>query len=132
MDKDNELGPLARKDLRDSVHEAVEKAIKGGAKLLCGGKIPEGKGYYYPATVLADVTPDNCMFNEEIFGPVAMVIKARNEKQAIEIHNTKSIYGLGGGVFTKDEPKGEKIARELDCGLAFVNRYKRMLSACDS
>jgi succinate-semialdehyde dehydrogenase/glutarate-semialdehyde dehydrogenase len=86
-----------------------------------GGKITQGTGFYYPATVLGGITPDNCVFNEEIFGPVAMVLKAKDDKEAVNIHN-KSIFGLGGGVFTKDEKKGEQIARQLDCGLAFVNR----------
>ena len=112
MNEENELGPLARKDLRDRVHDAVEKAVKAGAKLLCGGYIPGDKGFYYPATVLADVTPDNPAYKEEIFGPVASVMKARDEQHAIELVNL-STFGLGGGVFTSDEEKGERIARRF-------------------
>jgi len=121
MANDCDLGPLTRKDLRDHVHEAVQKSISDGAKLLCGGKIPTGKGFYYPATVLADVTPDNTAFKEEIFGPVAAVMKARDEDHAVELVN-QSRFGLGGGVFTCNEAKGEAIARRLEVGLAFVNK----------
>jgi len=121
MKEDTEMGPLAREDLRNNVHNTVEQALKEGkAKLLCGGKIPDMKGFYYPPTVL-EVTPDSIAVKEEIFGPVACVLKARDEQHAIELSN-QSMYGLGGGVFTKDEKKGEKIARELECGMAFVNR----------
>jgi succinate-semialdehyde dehydrogenase/glutarate-semialdehyde dehydrogenase len=76
MKEEVELGPLSRKDLRDNVHESVQKAVKDGAKLLTGGNIPQNmKGFFYPPTVLADVTTDNTAFKEEIFGPVASVMK---------------------------------------------------------
>jgi len=121
MNEENDLGPLASKDLRDKVHEGVEKAVKEGAKLLCGGYIPGDKGFYYPPTVLSDVTPENPAFKEEIFGPVASIIRAKDEDDAIYLVNISN-FGLGGGVFTKDEEKGERIARRLEVGLAFVNK----------
>jgi len=121
MKDEMELGPLSRKDLRDQVHEAVEKAVKEGAKLLCGGYIPEGPGFYYPPTVLADVPPNSTAFDEEIFGPVASLMKVKDIPEAIELVN-KSHFGLGGGVFTPDENKGEEIGRKLDVGLVAVNR----------
>jgi len=120
MKRDTELGPLARKDLREQVHLAVEQSVKEGAKLLCGGYIPGDKGFFYPATILADVTPENQAAKVEIFGPVAAIMKARDEEHAIQLANN-SRFGLGGGVFTRDEANGEKIARKLEVGLAFVN-----------
>jgi succinate-semialdehyde dehydrogenase/glutarate-semialdehyde dehydrogenase len=122
MKGDTDVGPLARKDLRDTVHNSVTKAVSEGAKLLLGGQLPQGsRGFFYPPTVLVDVTPENTAFREEFFAPVASIIKADNEQHAIQLANM-SRYGLGGGVFTKDENKGVKIARKFDSGMAFVNR----------
>jgi succinate-semialdehyde dehydrogenase/glutarate-semialdehyde dehydrogenase len=121
MQADTQLGPLARSDLRDSVHKSVQQSVKEGAKLILGGTIPDMKGYYYPATVLKDVTPDNIACKDEIFGPVATVIKARNDDHAIELCNM-SRFGLGGGVFSKNVAKAESIARKMEVGLAFVNQ----------
>jgi len=121
MNKETDMGPLSRKDLRDSVHESVTKSIADGAKLLLGGLIPEDvDGFYYPATILSDITMDNTAYKEEIFGPVAAVMKAKNDADAIELCN-RSSFGLGGGVFTKDEERGKKIAKEMQVGLVFVN-----------
>jgi len=121
MRNDVQLGPMARSDLRETVHKQVQQSIKEGAKLLCGGFIPEGQGNFYPPTVLADV-PRNCLAaREEIFGPVASILKARDDKEAIEIAND-SVYGLGGGVFSADVNKAENIARQLYTGMVFINR----------
>jgi succinate-semialdehyde dehydrogenase/glutarate-semialdehyde dehydrogenase len=121
MLEDTDYGPLARKDLREQLHEQVLKSIKHGAELLTGGFIPEGEGYYYPATILTDVKPGMPAFDEELFGPVAAVIYARDETEAIELAN-HSNYGLGSAVITSDLSKGEKIASEkLEAGNAFVN-----------
>lgn len=114
-------GPLARVDLRDELHKQVEKTINQGAKLILGGKIPEQNGAYYPATILADVTPGMVGFDEELFGPVASVIKAKNETEAIALTNN-SDFGLGAGVFTSDVIRGEKIALQLEAGNSFVNK----------
>ncbi|KTC78684.1 NAD-dependent succinate-semialdehyde dehydrogenase [Legionella cincinnatiensis] len=120
---DTKLGPLARLDLRDSLHLQVEKSLKQGAKLLLGGIIPDGQGYFYPPTLLTNVTPGMPAFDEELFGPVIAIISANNEKEAIAYAN-QSQYGLGAAVFTRDLEKGEHIATyEIDVGVCFVNAF---------
>ena len=119
------LAPLARSDLRDQLHAQVELAVKQGAKLLCGGKIPDGDGYHYPATVLGGVKPGNVAFDDETFGPVASIIEARDEAEAIELAN-RSSFGLGAAVFTEDLTKAEQICRhELEAGSCFANAFVR-------
>jgi succinate-semialdehyde dehydrogenase/glutarate-semialdehyde dehydrogenase len=121
--KDVDLGPLARNDLRDEVHHQVLQSIEKGANLLCGGYIPDSKGSYYPPTILTDVKPGMPAYEEEIFGPVASVIKVNNENEAIDVAND-SPFGLGACVFTEDKSKGENIATEkLEAGCCFVNQF---------
>lgn len=121
MDRSNKIGPMARVDLRDALHEQVQQSIAKGAKLLCGGKIPEGAGAFYPPTVLGNVKPGMPAYNEELFGPVAAIIEAKNEADAMRIAND-NIYGLGGAIFSKDRKRAEKLAREqLEAGSCFVN-----------
>lgn len=114
-------GPMARIDLRDEIHKQVEKTIKQGGKLVLGGNIPNRKGAYYPATILADLKPGMTAFDEELFGPVASVIKANDENDAIQLANN-STFGLGAGVITGDAERGEKIALQLEAGNSFVNK----------
>lgn len=117
------LGPLARSDLRVTLHEQVEKSIKEGAKLLSGGIIPNGRGFYYPPTLLTQVKPGMTAFDEELFGPVIAISSVDNEAEAILWCN-QSQYGLGAAVFTSDLQKGEHIATyEIDAGTCFVNSY---------
>jgi succinate-semialdehyde dehydrogenase/glutarate-semialdehyde dehydrogenase len=115
-----DVGPQSRPDLRDELHQQVVDSVAKGARLLLGGKIPPGKGSFYPPTVLAGVKPGMPAYNEELFGPVASIFSARDEADAIRIAND-SIFGLGAAVFTKDVARGERIARELDAGCTFVN-----------
>jgi succinate-semialdehyde dehydrogenase/glutarate-semialdehyde dehydrogenase len=116
-----DLGPLARRDLRDQLHGQVRASVDKGAKALLGGDVPEGPGAFYPPTVLADVRPGMPAYSEELFGPVASVIAARDENDAIRIANDSS-FGLGASVFTRDKARGERIARqELEAGSCFVN-----------
>lgn len=123
MDKANRIGPLARVDLRDELHKQVEDSIAKGAKLLCGGYIPEGDGAYYPPTVLTNVKKGMPAYDEELFGPVATIIEAKDEAHAIQLAND-SIYGLGGGIFSKNIKKAEKIAAtQLEAGNCFVNAF---------
>jgi succinate-semialdehyde dehydrogenase/glutarate-semialdehyde dehydrogenase len=123
LSDDTEMGPLARHDLRDTVHRQVEGSIAKGARCLLGGTIPNSRGAYYPPTVLTDVTKGMPAFDEEVFGPVAAVVPVKDEEQAIETAND-SPFGLGGGVFTRDLARGEHIAAELiDCGMVFVNEH---------
>jgi succinate-semialdehyde dehydrogenase/glutarate-semialdehyde dehydrogenase len=123
MDKNSRIGPLARVDLRDALHEQVQNSIAKGAKLLCGGFIPEGPGAYYPATVLTNVKKGMVAYEEELFGPVASIIEAKDEVDAIRIAND-SIYGLGGGIISKNRARAEKLAAELlQAGNCFVNEF---------
>jgi succinate-semialdehyde dehydrogenase / glutarate-semialdehyde dehydrogenase len=120
MDENTEVGPLARADLRDDIHEQVERSLKEGAKLLTGGKKLDGPGFYYAPTVLGSVEPGMVAFEEEIFGPVASISVARNVDHAVELANRTS-FGLGGAVFTEDRAKGEEVALRLEVGCSFVN-----------
>lgn len=119
-----QLGPLARADLRDSLLQQVRKSIAEGARCILGGELPPGAGYYYAPTVLTDVQPGCTAFKEELFGPVAAIIPARNEEAAIELAN-HSVYGLGAAVFTRDRERGERIARQLQAGTCVVNDFVR-------
>jgi succinate-semialdehyde dehydrogenase/glutarate-semialdehyde dehydrogenase len=123
FDESNFIGPQASVPLRDELHQQVEKSIELGAKLLLGGKIPEKEGAWYPPTVLSNVKKRMPAFDEELFGPVAALIKVKDEAEAIEIAND-SIFGLGAAVFTQDVKRGEKIAKEkLQAGCCFVNAF---------
>jgi succinate-semialdehyde dehydrogenase/glutarate-semialdehyde dehydrogenase len=118
--EETEVGPMARHDLREELHQQVLASIKHGARLLLGGEVPSGSGAYYPPTVLADVRPGMPAYDDELFGPVAAIIKAGNEQDAVRIAND-SVFGLGASVFTRDIKRGERIARELEAGSTFVN-----------
>lgn len=121
LDDQYNLGPMARKDLRDDLHEQVLKSIKFGAKCILGGKIPKGKGAFYPPTILTNVKKGMPAYNEELFGPVASIISVKNEEEAIKVAND-SVFGLGAAVFTKDLKKGELLAKEkIEAGSCFVN-----------
>lgn len=125
LDESNHLGPQARTDLRNELHDQVKMSVSKGAKLLLGGEIPNVKGAYYPPTVLSNVSPGMPAYDDEIFGPVASLIKVKNEKEAIKVANATS-FGLGAAVFTKDNERGERIAeRELVAGSCFVNDFVR-------
>ncbi len=118
-----QVGPLARIDLRDQVHKQVHSSISKGAQCILGGVKPEGSGAFYPPTILTHVTKGMPAYDEEIFGPVAAIISARDEQAAIEIAND-SLFGLGAAVFTTDIERGEEIAKKyLNAGSCFVNAY---------
>tara|TARA_B100000949_G_scaffold31651_1_gene24979 strand:- start:171 stop:1565 length:1395 start_codon:yes stop_codon:yes gene_type:complete len=122
-DKDSKIGPMAREDLRETLHEQVEKSVKKGAKVLCGGEMPKGKGFFYPATVLDNVKPGQPAYDDELFGPVASLIRAKDEDDAMRIAND-SKYGLGGGIFSKDEKKAMELAsKHFDTGMVFINSF---------
>ena len=119
-----DMGPIARRDLRDKLHQQVQDCIVMGATCLTGGEIPEGeKGFFYPATVLENIKPGMPAYDDELFGPVASLFKAKDIDDAVRIANDHR-YGLGGGIFTADEEKGIEIAREkIDTGMVNVNCY---------
>jgi succinate-semialdehyde dehydrogenase/glutarate-semialdehyde dehydrogenase len=115
------LGPLARRDLRDQLHAQVTESVRRGATLALGGTVPPGPGAFYPPTVLTEVRPGMPAFDEETFGPVAAIVAASTEAEAVQCAN-ESPYGLGAAVFTRDLARGERIAAEaFDAGACFVN-----------
>ncbi|MDX2074023.1 MAG: NAD-dependent succinate-semialdehyde dehydrogenase [Alphaproteobacteria bacterium] len=119
------VGPMSRADLRDELHDQVQRSVAAGAKLLLGGVKPEGAGAFYPFTILTDVTPDMPCYREEMFGPVAVIIPAKDEAEALRIANDTE-FGLGGAVFTADLARGEHIARDIiESGSCFVNMMVR-------
>lgn len=123
MDASSDIGPLARKDLQEMLHEQVEKSVNKGATIAVGGKLPEGKGSFYPATILENVEKGQPAYDDELFGPVASLIRAKDQDDAFRIAND-SRYGLGGAIFSKDEDKAIRLAREaFDTGMIYINGY---------
>ncbi|MEQ9425426.1 MAG: NAD-dependent succinate-semialdehyde dehydrogenase [Cyclobacteriaceae bacterium] len=122
-DRSNQLGTMAREDLRDELAKQVDRSIAAGARCILGGKVPDQKGFYYPATILTDVKKGTPAYEEEMFGPVASIIAVKDEAEAIEVAND-SIYGLGAAIFSKDTKKAEEIAEtKLQAGACFVNSF---------
>jgi succinate-semialdehyde dehydrogenase/glutarate-semialdehyde dehydrogenase len=119
-----DVGPLARRDLRDELHDQVVRSVRAGARCLLGGEVPDGPGAFYPPTVLADVRPGMPAYDEELFGPVAALIAADGEDDAVRIAND-SVFGLGAAVFTGDAGRGEQVALRLEAGSCFVNDLVR-------
>ncbi|MEG3765536.1 NAD-dependent succinate-semialdehyde dehydrogenase [Alteromonas sp. 14N.309.X.WAT.G.H12] len=118
-----DIGPMAREDLRDKLHEQVQNSIAKGAKLVLGGEIPQQTGWYYPVTILEEITPGMPAYDDELFGPVASFIRAQNDTHAMQIAND-SRYGLGGGIFTTDKDKAIRLAKEeFDTGMVNINGY---------
>lgn len=123
MDDSSDLGPLARKDLQEKLHEQVEESVSKGATISVGGKLPEGKGSFYPATILENVEKGQPAYDDELFGPVASLIRAKDQDDAMRIAND-SRYGLGGAIFSKDEDKAIRLANEqFDTGMVYINGY---------
>ena len=121
LDPSSDIGPLAREDLRDTLHSQVQRSMRSGAVLLTGGVPPVKPGWWYPPTVLTNVRAGMAAYEEELFGPVASILPVRNEEEAIQVANDTA-YGLGASIYTKDSARGEKIAAELiDAGNCFVN-----------
>ena len=123
MDTNNRIGPMARIDLRDQLHQQVTDTLDKGAKLLCGGFVPEGNGAYYPPTVLTNVKKGMVAYDEELFGPVATIIEAKDEQDAVRIANDNE-YGLGSAILSKNRARAEKLAvQELQAGCCFINDF---------
>ncbi len=122
-DPESTMGPLARVDLRDELHQQVLKSVEQGAEIILGGEIPHRHGAYYPPTILENVKPGMPAYDEELFGPVASVIKVKDEEEAVRVAND-TVFGLGAAVFTKNIEKGENIAEiQLEAGCCFVNDF---------
>lgn len=118
-EEDTDIGPIARADLRDELHRQVEKTVAAGARCLLGGTLPTTPGFFYPVTLLADVSNDMAAGCEETFGPVAVVMRADSAEHAVALANDTD-FGLGAGVWTSAD-RGEAIARELEAGQVAVN-----------
>ena len=115
-----QLGPMARTDLRDELHTQVADSVRAGAEVVTGCTLPDGPGAFYPPSILDHVAEGQRAFEEELFGPVAIVLRADDAEHAVSLANG-SRFGLGGAVWTADSQRGEAIARRLECGAAFVN-----------
>ncbi len=120
LENDTEIGPLARDDLRDDLHDQVQHSIATGAKLLLGGERLNRPGFYYAPTVLANVAPGMPAFDEETFGPVAAVTRARDAQHAVELAN-RSPYGLGASIHTRDEELAHQLAAQIESGFVAIN-----------
>lgn len=120
MQRDVSIGPMARANLRETLHEQVERSLAEGADLKLGGTPLDGPGFYYPPTVLDRVRPGMTAFREETFGPVAAIIRAKDADEAVAMANDTE-YGLGAALWTGDAARGRKLAREIEAGAVFVN-----------
>ncbi|MFB6259339.1 MAG: aldehyde dehydrogenase family protein, partial [Thiohalorhabdaceae bacterium] len=115
-----DIGPQARGDLRDALHDQVTRSVQAGAEPVLGGHLPGGPGYYYPVTLLDRVAEGMAVADEETFGPVAPIIRVTDDDQAVAVAN-RSRYGLGGAVWSADRERAERLAQRLDVGAVFVN-----------
>lgn len=120
LEESTHIGPLATAQIRRGVHEQVERTIAAGAKLLLGGRMLDGPGFFYAPTVLVDVPPDSAAAREEIFGPVAAFFRVRDAEEAIRVANSTT-FGLGANAWTNDTSEQELFAAELQAGLVFIN-----------
>jgi succinate-semialdehyde dehydrogenase/glutarate-semialdehyde dehydrogenase len=121
LDENTEIGPLARRDLRDTLHQQVQGSTAKGARVLLGGAVPNTPGAYYPPTVLTDVHKGMPAYEEELFGPVASIIPTSDEEHAVAIAND-SVFGLGGCVITRDLARGKRLAADrIESGTVFIN-----------
>lgn len=120
LDTATNLGPMCTEEAAEKIADQVKRAVEGGAKILLGGKRLDGPGAYMEATILTDISPDNPVYYEEFFGPVALFFKVKNEEEAILLAND-SPFGLGGSVFTQDIEKGKRVANLIDTGMVFIN-----------
>ena len=122
-DKDSDMGPMSSADLRADLQKQVDESVSKGAKIACGGKIPDGPGAFYPATVLTDVAPGQPAYDDELFGPVASVIRAKDDEDAMRLAND-SRYGLGGGILCGDTDRAIELAsKHFDTGMVYINTY---------
>lgn len=118
-----DIGPIARKDLRELLHNQVKKSVEAGAHAVIGGELPEGDGFFYPATILTNIPKNSPAYKEELFGPVASIIVVKDKEEALQVANS-TVYGLGAAIFTSDVAKGKELAeKHLDAGCCFVNDF---------
>jgi succinate-semialdehyde dehydrogenase/glutarate-semialdehyde dehydrogenase len=121
LDEGVQLGPLVNEPSRDKVAGLVEDALGKGARALCGASVPDGRGYFYPATVLGGVRPGMTVLEDEIFGPVAPIVTFAHEDEAVELANDTE-YGLVSYCYTRDLARGLRVAEALESGMVGLNR----------
>ena len=122
-EKDTKLGPMVSEDQRDKLHKQVKASVDKGARIVVGGEVPDRTGWFYPATVLADVAPGQPAYDDELFGPAASIIKAKDDDDAMRIAND-SRYGLGGGIFSRNVERARELAAQrFDTGMIFINSF---------
>jgi succinate-semialdehyde dehydrogenase/glutarate-semialdehyde dehydrogenase len=124
MERATEIGPLAREDLLQNLMEQVDRSVSQGAKILIGGRRMDRKGYFYLPTLLSEVKPGMTAFEEELFGPVAALIRAKDEEEALALAN-RSSYGLGASLWTKNLELAERLASRLEAGVVYINNIVR-------
>ena len=124
LDPETQMGPLARRDLRDALHDQVVRSIAAGARVLVGGEVPDGPGAFYPPTILSGVVPGVPAFDEETFGPVAALVRVASDAEAVAMANHNR-FGLGASVWTKDRARADRVASGIDSGMVFVNSMTR-------
>ena len=123
MEDSVQIGPLSSAKQRDKLHSQVQESVEKGATVTLGGEVPDRAGSFYPATILENIAPDQPAYKDELFGPVASLIRAKDQEDAFRIAND-SRYGLGGGIFSKDEDKAISLAQQyFDTGMVFINGY---------
>lgn len=124
LDSQTQLGPLARADLRKSIHQQVQAALAQGGRLLTGGSIPDGPGNFYPPTVIAGLKHDAPIVQEEIFGPVALLFTFASDEEAVSLANATE-FGLGASIWTRDLDRAQRMASSIEAGAVFINDFVR-------
>ena len=120
MDDATQIGPMARLDLRDALHRQIRESIAQGAVAVTGCQPAEREGFFYQPSILDRVTSSTCAYHEELFGPVAIVIRAAGEEDALRIAN-ETRFGLGSSIWSKDTARAEQLAAQLQAGCTFIN-----------
>ncbi|WP_198328939.1 NAD-dependent succinate-semialdehyde dehydrogenase [Psychrobacter faecalis] len=123
MEKSTDVGPMSSSKQRDTLHKQVQESVSKGATITIGGEVPDKPGAFYPPTILENIKPDQPAYKDELFGPVAALIRAKDQDDAFRIAND-SRYGLGGAIFSKDEEKAIHLAQQhFDTGMVYINGY---------
>jgi succinate-semialdehyde dehydrogenase/glutarate-semialdehyde dehydrogenase len=120
LDPKTQVGPQARHELRAALHAQVVRSVDKGARVILGGRIPNGPGAFYPVTILTGVTPGMPAFDEEVFGPVAAIIRARDVEDAVHLAN-ETLFGLGASLWTADADAARALVDRIEAGCVFVN-----------